>query len=325
MTTKTTNRIDVLDLFAYYNVEIVLRGEEAQFKCPFHNDRDPSASVNVITGLWWCYRCKIGGSPTDFVSRSEDWELSYADKWLRKRYGGFVKPKSLRKEVEMFIRKAKTTYYPENILKAYKNKTNYWDKRSISPEIVKKYELGYDPRTKRATIPIRSHDGHLLGVQGRTVERDVDAKYVFIHNFPKQRYLYGLHLIEEDWVVVVESAIATLKLAGYGIPCVSSLGSSISVEQAQVLNGFKKVYMLFDNDVPGWYGMLGNTEKRRFSSSAWARITGSKVYIPSSEDYGDIDDMTKEQVMSLLRTSLNAQIHVPLSTSKRLSGIFSHG
>lgn len=317
-TTKIKTRVDVLDLLGYYNIEIVLRGEEAQFKCPFHNDRDPSASINIITGSWTCYRCKVGGSPTDFVSQIEDWRFPYADKWLRDRYGGFVAPKSMVREVEMFLAKAKTIYYPEEILKQYKRSTGYWTERGFDNKTVKKWELGYDPYTQRATIPIRSWDGRLIGVQGRTVLPDETAKYVFIRDLPKKRHLYGLHLIDSDWVVVTESALATLRLDMFGIPSVSTLGSSVSEEQAGHLNSFKKVYMLFDNDDAGWIGMLGNVEKKRFKSSAWAKIS-SRVYIPSSEDYDDIDLLTKNEVTGIIQSSWNAHVHVPISLSRKLS------
>ena len=36
--------------------------KEIQFKCIFHDDNTPSASINKITGLWKCYTCDIGGN-----------------------------------------------------------------------------------------------------------------------------------------------------------------------------------------------------------------------------------------------------------------------
>ena len=31
--------------------------KEIQFKCIFHDDNNPSASINKKTGLWICYGC----------------------------------------------------------------------------------------------------------------------------------------------------------------------------------------------------------------------------------------------------------------------------
>lgn len=317
---KTNSRIDPLDLMAYYNIELVIRGEECQFRCPFHNDRDPSASMNLLTGYWTCYRDKIGGSPIDFVSRLEGWESKRADKWLRDRYGGFVKPRSLVQEISQFIDKGRTVYYNEKLLERFKNQTKYWRGRSFSDKAIEKFELGFDSRTQRGTIPIRDHEGRLVGVQGRTVRKDTTAKYVFIRNVPKNKHLYGIHLIESDWTVVVESALAVIRLWDLGIPSVATLGSSVSEEQAQYLNSFSKVYMLFDNDEAGFLGMFGNMEKKRYNNSAWRKVS-TKIFLPDDDSYGDIDEMSEYQIKRILKTSKNAHVWIPLLSSKAFTNV----
>lgn len=320
MTTRMTMRIDVLDLLAYYNIDIVLRGEEAAFACPFHNDRDPSANANLVIAKWTCHRCKIGGSMIDFVSRLENWPYKKAERWIRDRYGGFYKPASLLKEVEMILKKAENRVYSEKILDKYRFYHKYWANRGVSKQTAEKWNLGYDARTQRVTIPIRRFDGKLVGVQGRTVLKNEDNKYTFIHNFSKKRHLHGLHLIDHgDWVVVVESVMNAIRISEMDIPTVSVMGSVVSEEQAQLLDSFNKVYMLLDNDEAGWVGMLGPTESpekfRRSKVAAWKKIH-SKVYIPSTEDYDDVDNLDKEQILDIINTSKNAQIMVPLSMSK---------
>lgn len=315
-------RIDVLDLLSYYNIDIVLRGEEAAFACPFHNDRDPSANANLIIAKWTCHRCKIGGSMIDFVSRLENWGYKRAEKWIRSRYGGFYKPASLLKEVTMILEKAEDRFYSEKVLEKYNFWHKYWASRGVTKELAERWTLGYDPKTSRVTIPIRSHTGKLAGVQGRTVLKNDTNKYTFIKNFSKKRHLYGIHLIEDsDWVVVVESVMNVIKLDSMGIPAVSTMGSSVSEDQASTLNSFGKVYMLFDNDEAGWLGMLGPTESpekfRKSKLAAWKKIN-SKVYIPSIEDYDDIDNLNKEEILEIIKTSKNAQVTVPIRVSKAM-------
>jgi len=223
-------------------------------------------------------------------------------------------------ELSQFLDKGRTVYYNENTLKRFNNKTKYWDTRGFSKELVARYELGYDPHTQRGTIPIRSHDGKLVGIQGRTTRKDNSAKYVFIRNVPKNKHLFGLHLIKTDWVVVVESALAAIRLAGFNIPAVSTLGSSVSEEQSQYLNSFKKVYMLFDNDDAGFLGMFGNMEKKRFSGAAWNKIT-TKVYLPTDEDYGDIDNLSEYELKYIIKNSRNAHVWMPLLSSKTFQSV----
>ena len=42
---------------AYFSAD----GEEARCICPLHDEIDPSFSINVTTGKWWCFKCRVGG------------------------------------------------------------------------------------------------------------------------------------------------------------------------------------------------------------------------------------------------------------------------
>lgn len=42
--------------------------------CPFHNDADPSLSIDVNDGVWFCHACDDGGGIVDFEMRLHDCE-----------------------------------------------------------------------------------------------------------------------------------------------------------------------------------------------------------------------------------------------------------
>lgn len=44
---------------------------EAKGVCPFHEDDDPSLSVNLRTGLWYCHACDEGGTAYLFVQKAK--------------------------------------------------------------------------------------------------------------------------------------------------------------------------------------------------------------------------------------------------------------
>lgn len=46
-------------------------GAERSARCPFHQDRTASLSVNVGKGAWHCHACKIGGSVIDLIAHFE--------------------------------------------------------------------------------------------------------------------------------------------------------------------------------------------------------------------------------------------------------------
>jgi len=62
-----------IDFYEYYSRQLhgvrPVVGEEMLACCPFHDDANPSLSVNVKNGLWHCFSCKIGGDVFDFYKR----------------------------------------------------------------------------------------------------------------------------------------------------------------------------------------------------------------------------------------------------------------
>ena len=47
------------------------RGDQFTIRCPFHDDRTPSCSINVSKGLFHCFGCPASGNVLDFVHRME--------------------------------------------------------------------------------------------------------------------------------------------------------------------------------------------------------------------------------------------------------------
>jgi len=51
--------------------------------CPFHKDRNPSLSVNLNTGLWYCHGCRVGGDLVTFEQRMHGGD--HSETWKRVR------------------------------------------------------------------------------------------------------------------------------------------------------------------------------------------------------------------------------------------------
>jgi len=52
----------LVDVLRSHNVELIGEGNQKKAKCPFHEDENPSFSVNTKTGLWKCFSgCGKGG------------------------------------------------------------------------------------------------------------------------------------------------------------------------------------------------------------------------------------------------------------------------
>ncbi len=60
----------LLDLMASLGIELRTAGGEYMGLCPFHDDHDPSLSVNAEKGVWHCFGCGKSGNYHSFL---EEW------------------------------------------------------------------------------------------------------------------------------------------------------------------------------------------------------------------------------------------------------------
>jgi DNA primase len=56
-------------------------------RCPFHEERTPSFSVNPVEKLFYCFGCSKGGDLITFVRESEGLDFAEAVEWLADRTG----------------------------------------------------------------------------------------------------------------------------------------------------------------------------------------------------------------------------------------------
>lgn len=74
---EVKRRTNITALVGRY-VRLKKRGKEHIGKCPFHDDRHPSFSVNPEKGLWCCYACGIGGDIFSFLTRLRGYSFQEA-------------------------------------------------------------------------------------------------------------------------------------------------------------------------------------------------------------------------------------------------------
>src|SRR5918994_383313 len=55
-------------------------------RCPFHEERTPSFSVNPADKLYHCFGCGKGGDVITFVRESENLDFAGAVEWLAERF-----------------------------------------------------------------------------------------------------------------------------------------------------------------------------------------------------------------------------------------------
>jgi DNA primase len=79
-------RADIVEL-ARARTELRQARDEWVGRCPFHEERSPSFSVNAGKKLYYCFGCGAKGDVIDFVRQTEAVDYVGAIEWLAGRYG----------------------------------------------------------------------------------------------------------------------------------------------------------------------------------------------------------------------------------------------
>jgi len=61
-------------------------GSQLTGRCPFHEERTPSFSVDPVKGYYYCFGCGKGGDAFTFVQESQGLDFAGAVEWLADRF-----------------------------------------------------------------------------------------------------------------------------------------------------------------------------------------------------------------------------------------------
>ena len=81
---EVKQRADIVDVVSQYT-SLRKRGIRHTGRCPFHEEKTPSFSVNAADGLYHCFGCGRGGDTITFVREIENLDFVGAIEWLADR------------------------------------------------------------------------------------------------------------------------------------------------------------------------------------------------------------------------------------------------
>jgi DNA primase len=225
-------------------VTLKKRGANMLGNCPFHDEKTPSFTVSPTKGIYKCFGCGKGGHSVNFVMEIDQLSYPEALKYLAKKYNIEIQeeeqtPEQIAKanarESLFVVNSYAKDYFHDSLNNSIEGKAvglSYFKERGVSPEMIDKFQLGYNPdnweaftksaleasykkeflektglsifkedksfdRFKgRIIFPIHSISGRIVGFGGRTLKKDDKAKYI---NSPeseiyhKSRVLYGIY------------------------------------------------------------------------------------------------------------------------------------
>ena len=239
---EVRSRTDIVDVISQY-VKLHKRGSNYVGLCPFHNEKTGSFTVSAGKQMYYCFGCGAGGNVIKFLMNYENATFPEVLQELAGRAGvelPVVEPSREAKQQAdkrsrlLEVQKEAAKYYYA-LLRSPRGRQayDYFHKRELSDETMRKFGLGYsdkysddlyrylkskgyedgllkesglvtfdekrgghDKFWNRAMFPIMDMRGKVIGFGGR-VMGEGEPKYLNSPETPifdKSRNLYALHL-----------------------------------------------------------------------------------------------------------------------------------
>ena len=223
-------------------------------RCPVHHltvgkeDRSPSWSMNLYSGLWICYSCGAKGNLPQLVLQLTDSsdEAVLVNEYilssgLARLKAGTPDPAEAQPSVDLSTYR-KFVSVPEQLL----------EYRRIDPVVAQRFGIRWDPQPRHWIIPIISSTGDLWGWQakGKGYFRNVPT------GVPKSRTLFGIERFKAQVAVLVESPLDVVRLAslrpGLLTHGLASFGAHVSTYQLNLMSRWADTIVIaLDNDEAG--------------------------------------------------------------------------
>jgi DNA primase len=128
--------------------------------CPFHQEKTPSFTVNIVHQFYKCFSCGAGGDVLKFVMEKEGVSFYEALKSLSERFGIPMPKRSTYADEDAKLRGALLAMHElaqENFRANLRSQAGeaaraYIVKRGLAPATVEHFGLGYSDRSGRALI-----------------------------------------------------------------------------------------------------------------------------------------------------------------------------
>lgn len=297
-------QVDVADVLERLGIEVVVdRGTWGDALCPFHDEFNPSFSVNLEEGAWVCRHGNETGQLLDLITRVQGCSKREAALWVQnlapKNYNAtdvLVKLFQLSKETGRDM--SATLEWSERYEALDPTlMSEYFFERGFFVETMHAFDIRYDPKENALIWPVRDEAVNLIGFIKRRIPPVIGARYEYPRGF--QRTLHPLDQFKGSDAILVEGPLDSLWLhqCGYN-GALAVLGSGLTRSQLTWLRrNTTSVTLAFDNDRDG---RLGQEKVIR-------QLAGTRTFIVElPEGVKDPQELCKEELKIVLEKASSA-------------------
>ena len=285
------SKINIVDVIKKY-IDLEKKDKGYFGLCPFHDDKTKSFLVSEEKQMFYCFGCGEGGDAITFLMKykniSFDKSLKIladlADIELEENVNEDISISDKKKTILKINKEAAMYYYCMLHEKEGKKGKEYFDKRVLSKDTIKKFGLGFTDGTlvsylrdkgysdgqiieaglaspnekygardkfwNRVMFPIFDNNENVIGFGGRVMD---DSKPKYLNSpetlvFDKSKNLFGLNLArftKSPFFIICEGYMDVIAMHQAGFDmAVASLGTAFTYQQAQVLKRYTDTVIL---------------------------------------------------------------------------------
>lgn len=230
------SRINIVDL-ASQRVSLKRSGKNFVGLCPFHDDKNPSFSVNPATNRYICWSCGAKGDIFNWVMQTQNVEFAEALRFLAEQAGVTLKAQKapIEKSVVEMRRAAmsEALKFFRDQLKKSSVAQKYCEDRGIEPQTLDDWEVGYAPDAGDALAVALKKKGFNLAACKELFLVDEDSSGGFFDRF-RGRLMFPIRDEREELVAFGG------RILGSGQPKYINSGDTPLYRKSRVLYGFHR-------------------------------------------------------------------------------------
>lgn len=196
------------------------RGANYLGLCPFHNEKSPSFTVSPVKEIYKCFGCGKSGNTIGFLMDHDKLSYTEALRWLANKYNIELEETETSPEFKAQQQVSDSLYIINNFARDFFSNAlfnteegtdvglSYLKERGFREEIIKKFQLGYNPSARDEFTKAALHaqyNKELLLKTGLVVQRDdrmadnYRGRIIFpIHNQSGKVLGFGARIIQSN-------------------------------------------------------------------------------------------------------------------------------
>lgn len=212
-------RIDIIDIIGSF-IKLKKRGTSHLGLCPFHNEKTPSFTVSSAKEIYKCFGCGRSGNSIGFLMDHEKYSYVEALRWLAQKYNVEIEETETTPEQKLQQLSADSLFIINGFAQKFFSDylfnnedgqdigLSYLKQRGFKEEIIKKFQLGFNPEARDSFAQAAIHAQYnleLLQKSGLVAIRDekpVDnyrGRIIFpIHNQSGKVLGFGARILKTN-------------------------------------------------------------------------------------------------------------------------------